>query len=110
MDNEYDSKEMILRPEWALLTIKQLQKDAALCGIELTDSTIPSVYEAWITYILQELTTIEKKSPELLHSFLYRIDLPEKDFMQNPFPSKNLAESVFKRTFMKVWLKEKYKQ
>jgi len=100
---------MLHQPEWAKLTFEQLQKDADLCAIDWPEATIPNGYDEWISFIYERLVTMNRLNPELLPRFLYRIDLPEKAFLQQPFPSKQMAESILKRAFMKVWFKSQFK-
>ena len=100
---------MLHQPEWAKLTFMQLQKDADLCAIDWPEASIPIGYDAWILFIHERLVAMSKLNPELLPRFLYRIDLPEKAFLQYPFPSKLMAESILKREFMKVWFKSQFK-
>jgi hypothetical protein len=100
---------MIRQPEWAKLTFEQLQKDANLCAIDWPEANIPSGYEQWISFIYERLVAMNSLNPELLPRFLYRIDLPEKTFLQHPLPSIQMAESILKREFMKVWFKSQFK-
>lgn len=111
MENGLPSDKMMLqKPEWAKRTMEQLQKDAALCGIDWPIAALPTDYESWIALILKNLIFIEKQSPALLSAFLYRVDIPEKLFIQYPFASEALAEAVLKRAFLKVWFKSTYRQ
>lgn len=95
--------------EWTELTLQQLIKDANLCGIEWISTALPTDHDSWIGMIYENLLSMEKQNPEYLTRFLYRVDLPEKAFLQSPFPSENMAEAVLKREFMKVWFKSQYK-
>lgn len=96
-------------PQWARLTYEQLRKDADLSGLDWPESDLPIGYAAWIDWLYARLSAIDKQGPELLSRFLYRVDLPEKEFLRAPFPSRELAEAVLRRAFLKVWLKAKYR-
>jgi len=110
MENELPSGEIMLRqPEWARLTLEQLKKDADLSGIEWPEVPLPADYETWIGHIQEQLQAMDKQNPELLSRFLYRVDLPEHRFLENPFPDREMAEAVLRREFMKIWFKAKYK-
>lgn len=100
---------LLHEPEWARLTYAQLYKDAALSGIEWPEYPIPQQWDDWLYWVQARLYEMDKQSPELLGRFLYRVDLPEARFRENPFPSPELAEAVLRREFMKVWLKARYK-
>lgn len=100
---------LLNQPQWAKLTYAQLYKDAALSGVEWAEYPIPQGWENWLIWVEARLDEMDKQNPELLSRFLYRVDLPESHFRENPFPGPELAEAVLRREFMKVWLKEKYK-
>lgn len=92
--------------EWAQLTIAQLQKDAELSGTEWKVEEIPHSIENCISHIIEQLKRMEKTNPEILTRFLYRIDLPEREGMQEI--NEQLALALLKRAFLKVWFKANY--
>ena len=100
---------MLHQSQWAQLTFRQLQKDAELCGIDWPEASMPTDYPGWIYWLHERLVRMDKQNPEHLSRFLYRVDLPERKFLEAPFPSADMAEAVLKREFMKVWFKEKYR-
>lgn len=97
------------QPEWVLRTMQQLKKDADLSGIEWADEIPPVGYEAWMDYLTQKLQQMDRQNPEYLNRFLYRVDLPEKQYLQSPAINHELSLAVLKREFMKVWFKHHYK-
>lgn len=103
------SNNLVLQPKWAELTLKQLQKDANMSGVHWLEGELPTAYQAWINLIHENLLLMEKQNPEYLVRFLYRVDLPEKHFLQSPFPSEAMAEAILKREFLKVWFKAQYR-
>jgi len=94
------------KTEWAKLTMAQLQKDAELSGTEWNAEAIPQTIENWISHIINQLKRMETANPEILTRFLYRIDLPEREGIQEI--NEQLALELLKRAFLKVWFKANY--
>lgn len=94
------------KTEWAQLTMAQLHKDAELSGTEWNAEAIPQTLENWISHIINQLKRMEKANPEILTRFLYRIDLPEREGIQEI--NEQLALAILKRAFLKVWFKANY--
>lgn len=108
--SEMPSHEILLhRADWARLTLEQLAKDAELSGLVWPAVAVPTDYAGWTALILEWLQAMDRQNPEWLGRFLYRVDLPESRFRENPFPSEEMAEAVLRREFMKVWFKARYR-
>jgi len=96
-------------------TVKQLEKDFLMCGINFDIAKSVSDYKGLFTSIYNLVKTINEKTPKRLINLLYKIDLPEekvRDEMQKTELSftEMLSELIVKQEIYKVILRKRFSQ
>ena len=88
-------------------TAEQVQKDFASCGMDLglgDNEVLP--YEVLLTRVLQQVERSLQGGAGGFHQLLYRIDIPEKNYVRLQRTSSDfitdLSKLILEREFMKV--------
>ena len=99
-------------------TAQQVQKDFESCGLDI-DFSVPMFREEILPYeeLLNRVKSQVEKSMKMqegaFHNLLYRIDIPEKNFVQLKSTSNDFIHDVsrliLEREFMKVVTRRYYK-
>ena len=106
---KYKTEQVVLKE-----TAGQLQKDLESCGMEIRfpeADTIP--YESLLNQVEFYIEKLLRENVSALQTLLYRVDIPEKNFVHLKSTSEkfahDLARLILEREFMKVVTRRMYK-
>ena len=95
-------------------TAQQVQKDFETCGLGISFSENEILlYEELLSRVKQQVEKSMKMQEGAFHNLLYRIDIPEKNFVQLKTTSNDfihdLSRLILEREFMKVVTRRLFK-
>jgi hypothetical protein len=96
-------------------TAQQVQKDFTTCGLDIglgDEEVLP--YEVLLGRVRQQVEQSLRGTPDAFHQLLYRVDIPEKNYVRLQHASADfvtdLSKLIPEREFMKVVSRRLYSE